>query len=61
VSDQYPNKWKRLQVFNELPFDIKRLGLSFNDYTCAECPESEKGCQSAFDPYNTSGDCLEEK
>ena len=28
--------------------------------TCVECPANDH-CESAFDPYNTDGDCLEAK
>jgi len=30
------------------------------DYTCNSCIDKYK-CESSFDPYNTGGDCLENK
>lgn len=36
-------------------------GLSIEtEFTCDTCPLA-LDCESAFDPYNTYGDCLEEK
>lgn len=34
--------------------------LPFEDYRCHQCSEAPT-CPSAFDDYNTDGDCLEEK
>jgi len=34
--------------------------LPFEDYRCHQCDKAP-ACQSAFDDYNTDGDCLEEK
>jgi len=36
------------------------LGMDYDDFTCAKCWIADK-CRSAFDSYNTNGDCLEEK
>lgn len=43
---------------NYLGPDVPRL--KFDDYRCANCKDAPV-CPSAFDPYNTDGDCLEEK
>lgn len=46
---------------------LRHYGLGFPDgeidasrFTCADCPAVTE-CRSAFDAYNTHGDCLEMK
>ena len=34
--------------------------ISEEDYTCCLCPSADS-CEFAFNPYNTSGDCLADK
>lgn len=37
-----------------------RTGMSLADFTCLKC-SAKSTCPSAYDLYNTGGDCLEEK
>lgn len=39
---------------------IKDEGLVIADFTCTNC-QFVTTCRSAYDLYNTNGDCLEEK
>lgn len=39
---------------------IKEQGLTILDFTCTNCQQVST-CPSAYDLYNTNGDCLEEK
>lgn len=34
---------------------------SIDEITCYACPLAVRGCDFAWEPYNTNGDCLAEK
>lgn len=39
---------------------VLETGIPVEKFTCYDCPLANN-CRSAFDPYNTDGDCLEMK
>lgn len=39
----------------------QKMDISPEDFTCWTCNGHNNGCESAWDAYNTSGDCLEMK
>lgn len=47
---------------NVTPWAMRKFGRLpvAADFTCGTCPAAPD-CRSAFDGYNTDGDCLEEK
>jgi hypothetical protein len=49
-------------TLKDLMFYAKEFDDQFNIecFTCYDCPRWQK-CPSAFDIYNTDGDCIEEK
>jgi hypothetical protein len=47
----------RLDLFKKWPEFVPKPGAPM---TCDTCPDNAS-CQSAFDAYNTHGDCLEDK
>jgi hypothetical protein len=40
---------------------LEPLGLRVEQLTCYDCAAVFDGCEFAFDPYNTDGDCLADK
>jgi hypothetical protein len=45
---------RRYEIASQYPPYIDNM--EFSDFTCNWC--DMKGCDFAYDPYNTSGDCL---
>ena len=39
----------------------ERFGIKVEEFTCYDCPAAVVGCEFAWDPYNTDGDCLADK
>lgn len=53
------------EVWDQMPDDHKQILQKYNlvhpaMFTCCNCP-FVKTCEYTYDPYNTDGDCLEEK
>lgn len=40
---------------------LEPLGIKVEELTCYDCAAALDGCEFAFDPYNTDGDCLADK
>ena len=58
-TDAGKNVWNSLRVGYKA-YLVKDLKLKITDFTCCNCPHVQT-CPSAYDGYNTSGDCLELK
>jgi len=56
----YVRNLKRFVSFVDWDKQLLDFGISYDEFTCAKCYVADK-CRSAFDSYNTNGDCLEEK